>query len=115
MKNYELVGNTIIEVKDKPFKIHVSHDHCYCGTCFQMAKTISEIMDHNCSGPVDDLKFSALEIFEEETNRFDPYEALDFILKDTLDRLERHEEVGDVVMVQNQVYALRAYITGMER
>ena len=49
------------------------------------------------------------------TDRFDPFEALDFILRDTLDRLERHEAVGDVMGVQKQVYALRAYITGMEK
>ena len=65
--------------------------------------------------PIGGIERMAVEWNPPKPNRFDPFEALDFILRDTLDRLERHEAVGDVMGVQKQVYALRAYITGMEK
>lgn len=40
-------------------------------------------------------------------NRFDPYEALDLI--------DRANGSGYSTLIQQQVHALRAYITGMER
>jgi len=49
-------------------------------------------------------------------NRFEPFEALDTILQ-CASAIEAAEEIGhaagDVATLHNQVYALRAYITGM--
>lgn len=45
------------------------------------------------------------------TNRFDPYEALDEI-----EHLTHYEVPGEgFLLIQDKIYALRAYITGMEK
>ena len=53
---------------------------------------------------------------EFEENRFDPFEALDTFLA-CIREMEEHTVGfgGDIETMRNQVYALRAYITGVEK
>jgi hypothetical protein len=49
-----------------------------------------------------------------EARRFDPYEALDTILGE-IDRIRGESPLSGAAVVRERVYALRAYITGMEK
>ena len=62
------------------------------------------------------LGYSAMELYEIPPNRFDPFEALDTFLA-CIREMEEHTVGfgGDIETMRNQVYALRAYITGMEQ
>ena len=115
MTNYELTGNKIVEAKQYPLKIAVSPGQSHCLACFFTAETITEVLDHDCDGPVDALKYSASETLE-EPNRFDPFKALDTFLA-CIREMEEHTVGfgGDIETMRNQVYALRAYITGVEK
>ena len=48
-----------------------------------------------------------------ETNRFDPFEALDIIMSFVQTDTQLDKVFADTV--RNQVHALRAYITGMKQ
>ena len=123
-QGYKLVvgireDSEIIEVEeDKPLKIVVSPGHNYCLACFFTAKTVKEVVDHDCPGPVDELKFSALEIFEPE--RFDAFCSLDTIKEHlkTLTTLDKEVLIDDYIRhincIYGEVHALRAYITGVQ-
>lgn len=60
------------------------------------------------------LGYSAKELYEIPPNRFDPYEALDTILN-AVARLGfgPGHSVGDRILTN--LYAIRAYITGIEK